>query len=389
MTEIDEEVLRTRLRRAGRHLLVRNGGTRAVEPTLLALADAGGGTGEEERSASRPRRPISRRSLAIGAIVLAVVGLSVGGYLWGGSQTPTPKSPAVAASHQGAKAAIGSYPNSQALPPSASGGAASSVSGSGTTALSPLSSPPGIPAPTPTTIPALPPGAVGQPAQVVETGSALVTVAKGQIQNTLNHLSNLATGDGGFVEDTQSDLGGPDPSGSVTLRVPNASFSTFVAALSSLGTVSSLSTKGTDVTGQSVDLQARITALDQSRTQYLTIMTKATSVGDILSVQSQLDQIQSQIEQLQGQLNVLTNQTTYATLAVTVQQRAAHHVPPPPAHPESGIAKAFSDAVHGFVDGFEGLVRIAGPTLFVLLCLGALVLVGRLAWRGSRRLSTR
>ena len=58
--------------------------------------------------------------------------------------------------------------------------------------------------------------------------------------------------------------------------------------------------------GQYVDLQSRITALQDSRQQYLTILAKATTVGDVLAVQEQLDGIQSQIEQLQGQLQVLS-----------------------------------------------------------------------------------
>ena len=55
-----------------------------------------------------------------------------------------------------------------------------------------------------------------------------------------------------------------------------------------------------------------------SRQQYLTIHAKATTVGDVLSVQEQLDTIQSQIEQLQGQLSLLTSQdVAYSTLTVT------------------------------------------------------------------------
>ena len=53
--------------------------------------------------------------------------------------------------------------------------------------------------------------------------------------------------------------------------------------------VSELTTKATDVTAQYVDLQSQITALEASRQQYLTIMTKASSIGDVLAVQAQLD----------------------------------------------------------------------------------------------------
>jgi len=151
----------------------------------------------------------------------------------------------------------------------------------------------------------------------------------------------------------------------------------------SIGTVTSMSSTSTDVTGQYVDLQARIDALQASRLQYLTILSKATSIGDILSVQNQLDTIQSQIEQLQGQLNLLDSQTTYATLTVSLSQSG--HRPPPPVAAPSGLGRAWHQSVSGFTSGVEWLVRIAGRTIFVLLCLAALAVAGRWAWRAWRR----
>ncbi len=143
------------------------------------------------------------------------------------------------------------------------------------------------------------------------------------------------------------------------------------------GKASDVSTKATDVTGQYVDLQARLTALEASRQQYLAILAKATTIGDILSVQEQLDAIQTQIEQLQGQLQVLTSQTSYSTLTVTVGTGTP---PPKPGPlPESGLVQAWRSSVGGFVAGVEGVVRLAGPFLFVLLCLAIVAVGGRVA----------
>jgi hypothetical protein len=163
-----------------------------------------------------------------------------------------------------------------------------------------------------------------------------------------------------------------------------ASFSSMLKEAQSLGRTSQLTTKATDVTGQYVDLQAQITALEASRQQYLTIMAKATSIGDILSVQAQLDTLQQQIQQLQGQLQVLSSETTYSTLTVLVSESTSGHHHPAP-HPPSGVDKAWHDSVHGFLDGVDGLIRIAGPILFGLLCLGALLLAIRLSWRRLQR----
>jgi len=228
--------------------------------------------------------------------------------------------------------------------------------------------------------PAQPSLVTGQSAKIEETGGITLVIPGAQIQADLSRVSALAVANGGFVASTQTQSSAPGTpaQGTVTLQVPEADFNAVLAQVRGLGRVALLSTSATDVTGQYVDLQARITALQDSRQQYLTIMTKATTIGGILAVQAQLQNLQSQLEQLQGQLQVLDNQTTYATLAVTLTQKVV--VPPPP-RPEPGLLKAWHAAVSGFVAGFEGVVRVAGPLFFGLLLVAALVLVGRWAWK--------
>jgi hypothetical protein len=229
---------------------------------------------------------------------------------------------------------------------------------------------------------------VGQPSKIEQTGTLGLLVGRGALSTTMTKLTLLAGAYNGFVANSETQGGAVPvdgaPNGSITLQVPVANFADVLKAAQKLGKTSDLNTKATDVTGQYVDLQSRIAALNASRQQYLTIMTKATSVGDVLAVQSQLDNLQSEIEQLQGQLQVLTGETAYSTLTVAVSERGAptHHTAP---HPPSGLSKAWHDSVHGFVNGVEWLIRGAGPALFALLCLGALILGGRLGWRRYQR----
>jgi hypothetical protein len=247
----------------------------------------------------------------------------------------------------------------------------------GSTAAPPVTTP---------TAPTLPGGAVGQSAKIEQTGTLGLAVGRGSLARTMTQLTALAGAYGGFVANSQTQSGagaGGAPYGSVTLQVPVQSFSAVLRQAQTLGRTSELTTKATDVTGQYVDLQSRITALQDTRQQYLTILAKATTVGDVLAVQEQLDGIQTQIEQLQGQLQVLSSETSYSTLTVTVNEGTP---PPPPGPlPGSGLVRAWHDSVGGFVAGVEGLVRVAGPVLFALVCLGLLLVGGRVLWRRYQR----
>jgi hypothetical protein len=234
-------------------------------------------------------------------------------------------------------------------------------------------------------VPASPPSRVrplGDTAKVVKTGSVDIEVRRDGVGSTMSRLTALATGAGGYVADTKTSEGGDDPTGSVTLRVPAASFDDVVTRARALGTVLSSTTHGQDVTAQYSDIQARLTALDATRNQLLTILRRATAIGDVLSVQDRINQVQTEIEQLQGQQKVLDDQTSYASLSVQVSQHGAKHGPP---DKPSGVAKAWDDARHGFTSGVEGILAASGTALVVLLVLAALATLVRFGWLHLRR----
>jgi hypothetical protein len=223
--------------------------------------------------------------------------------------------------------------------------------------------------------------------KVTEVGSVALSVGARRFQSALDGLAAFATADGGFVANSQvrtgTKLSGTYSTGSIVIQVPQHYFTKLVSQVKGVGHATSVVTSTTDVTGQYVDLRARISALQVSRQQYLTIMARTTTTGGILAVQSQLDSLQSQIEQLQGQMNLLNSQTTYAALTVSVTVAGSHSNNTP--SPASGVSRAWHDSVAGFVAGFEWLIRIAGPLLFAVVCLAALGLLGRFAWRESQR----
>jgi hypothetical protein len=373
-------------------------GNEAKQDDHAPTAVGEGGVGEEVAAGSVRRMLRTHLWLSVAASLIVLLALAGGALLLGASSN-APKTaalkalPPTATRHAPSqKSSAGAGTSFSAAAPSATPATAGGATAGGTTAGGA----------TATGAPSLPVGSVGQPARIEQTGSLDLTVARGALTSTMNKLTSLASAYGGFVANSQTQSGGSSTggsstggsssggsssgaaSGTVTLQVPVANFSALLAAAKSLGQTSALTTKATDVTSQYVDLQSQITALEASRQQYLTIMTKASSVGDVLAVQAQLDTIQSQIQQLQGQLNVLQSETDYSTLTVGLAE-ATHHHHHATKPAVSGIAKAWNDSLHGFAVGVDGIIRLAGPALFALLCLAALVLGGRLTWRRLQR----
>ena len=236
------------------------------------------------------------------------------------------------------------------------------------------------------------------PTRVIKTGSVGLSVRPGRVEIAMSDVTSEADGLGGFVSNsTMSNSTVPNPgpapvagsvsspTGSVTVRVPVASFQTLVSYVENLGTVSSVTTSGQDVTASYVDLQARITALQDARTQFEQILARATAIGDILSVESQISDTETQVEQLQGQLQVLDDQTTDSTLTVSVvQQATSAPVGHGPSRP-SGLQKAWDHARHSFVHGIEAVIGALGGIAVFILFAGLALVAGRFGWRAVRR----
>lgn len=342
---------------------------------IVELAGTGG--------QARPSRPSWLRPPTLAAACLLLLVIAAGAIALGQGTSSVHASSAA-----GPLPAVPSTAAADAVglsPPGAGGGAtsAASTAGQASSAGSGRTAAPGTPpsvAPAPATAPAGP----QVQTRVIKTGDVDIAVAKGQVSSTVNRLTTLAASLGGFVADSKSSESSTGPTGDVTVRVPANQFEALVTQVRALGSPVSSSTAGQDVTSQYVDLQARITSLQASRTQYLQIMQRAQAIGDVLAVQNQLDSLQAQIEQLQGQLNVLSNQTSYSTLAVHVSDDSTNPVPVATKRP-TGLSKAWAHTRHSFARGLESIVAALGGIAVFLLAAAAIALIGRGLWEVIRR----
>jgi hypothetical protein len=215
--------------------------------------------------------------------------------------------------------------------------------------------------------------------KVIETAQLSLQTKKGGFDDAFQRANEVAARYHGYVE-TSSSAGVKSKSGDLTIRVPSQFFQAAIGDLRGLGRVTGQSISGQDVTSQYVDLQARLRNWQAQEAVLLKLMGGATTIGDTLRIQNELSQVQLRIEELKGQLRVLDNQTSFATIEVSM--REIGHVAPPPNPRSSGLAQALGDARDGFVGVVSAVVVGLGYLIPIALLLGVI-------WLGIRRLRPR
>ena len=217
--------------------------------------------------------------------------------------------------------------------------------------------------------------AVDADRQVITNASA--TLAVDDPAGSAQQVSELVESAGGRVdertEQTATGDNDQDASADLVVRVPADALTDVLADLEELGEVASVSVSRSDVTGQAVDLDARISALQTSVTRLQTLLDEAPTTEALLAAEGALSGRQEQLESLQSQRALLADQVELSTLRV--------HLQPPGVAPPGGP--------DGFVDalgtGWNALVSTAGaavvalgvllPWLLVAAVIAAVVLV--------------
>ncbi|MDQ3659882.1 MAG: DUF4349 domain-containing protein [Actinomycetota bacterium] len=208
---------------------------------------------------------------------------------------------------------------------------------------------------------------------IIKTGYLKLTVAEDGFSEATQDAVALAGRYSGFVLSTSIE-GNDSRSGTLVIRVPSDRFEEFVNEVKDLGEVRSESISGQDVTQEFVDLEARLRNLRAQEAVLLRLFDKATTVAATIRVQSELGRVQLESEQLRGRLRYLEDQTSLATLSVTVAEKGAA----PAAR--GTLTRAWDSALEGALGVVAALIVGTGTLLPVLL----LVLVGVVIFRQVR-----
>lgn len=169
-------------------------------------------------------------------------------------------------------------------------------------------------------------GGTGRPAiglvddaRIVRTGTMQLEVT--DVNRAVAAGRDAIRGLGGYIGASSTSNYEDGPIAQITYRIPVERWEEALTALRSLNGLTSKvvveQTAAVEVTGQIIDLEARIRNLRASESALQAISAKAGKISDVLEVQAQLTQVRGEIEQLTAQLTDVSQRADFATLEVT------------------------------------------------------------------------
>ena len=206
--------------------------------------------------------------------------------------------------------------------------------------------------------------------------SARLELTATKVVDVVAQARGIALGAGGYTgqEATAED------SATLSLAVPADRLDPVLDQLSHLGSSMvkrELNTQ--DVTEQVVDVEARLATQRKSVERIRALLSQASSVSDITSIESELTSRESALESLEQQRNSLAGSVAMATVAMTVRSVAA---PPPAQEDHSGFLGGLAGGWDAFLIFGGGLLTVLGAIAPFLLIVVPLAWVG---WRLNRR----
>ncbi len=216
--------------------------------------------------------------------------------------------------------------------------------------------------------------------QVVQTGYATVVVTKPL--DAATQAIAITDAAGGRVDGRTENAptNGDSGSATLTLRIPSAALDATLEKLKGLGRVQEVSLSAADVTMQSQDLNARITALSASIDRLLALLSTATDTNALITLEGAISDRQGQLESLQAEQRYLADQVSMATLTLNLISDA-QATPTTPGTFLSGLAVGWQ----AFLNFFTGLLVVLGVLLPWLVLAAVITAVTLGAVRLARR----
>lgn len=152
-----------------------------------------------------------------------------------------------------------------------------------------------------------------------------LTVQTKEYEAYLAALTANVTKLGGYVENSTNHMGSfysenSNRSSTYVVRIPADKLDEFLAGAEEKGKITRKTEQQQNVTLEYVDLESRINAYKTERTTLTSLLEKAESLEDVLSIQERLSEVNYQIESHTAQMRVLENRIGYSTVTLEIDE---------------------------------------------------------------------
>ena len=152
--------------------------------------------------------------------------------------------------------------------------------------------------------------------QIIRT--AYVSVDVDDVATGVSAIADLTADLEGQLQSQSVQGNGEDSSANMTVRVPASNLDALLASIDTLGEVTSSSVDAQDVAVEVIDLEARITTLEESIDRLRDLQGQAASVADLVTVESELAARQAELESLTARRDYLMRQVEMSTAYISL-----------------------------------------------------------------------
>jgi hypothetical protein len=222
-------------------------------------------------------------------------------------------------------------------------------------------------------------------AKVIRDGSVDLRIEPGSFGVSSAQIRQIAADLGGYVASGESRVEQFDDeryaSGWFTIRIPSDRFDDAVERVEALGERVSASLSSQDVTEEYVDLEGRLNYWREQEAFYARLMQEATTIEELVTVQTRMQDVLLNIEQIEGRLRYLDSRTDFATLTVGLTEVPDTTVAAVVPADDGPIAEAFDQAGEVLLATVSFIIVAAAVAIplaiLVLIAYGVYRLFGR------------
>ena len=229
----------------------------------------------------------------------------------------------------------------------------------------------------------------GLSAEAAQTSTKLIYTANLTIESkdfdaARTALTDAVSAAGGYLESSsESSYTGSSRTLSLTIRVPQDNYASFLEAAAQAGNLVDKSEQVQDVTTQYMDIEARLSNLTAQRTRLQELQASAENLADLLEIESSLSDVQYQIESWQSQLDWYSQQVSCSTVYLSLDE--VKEYTPTEGSYLSQLSSALRNGWTGFVSGIQQLTVWVVGVWPLLTLMAAAALIVHLVRRRTRK----